>query len=192
MFGCPILRAFAKGGIEYAQSAKPPCGCPSFACHPAGNLQLPSPLVPNRKRRHPERSEGSPHFALPAMTRVLKNKVGNRGKFSTSSIVVSKNQRGYTLHHVFTTKKPSSAHYISRDPPQKHQQNNKNARPHQRKKNHYFLSKGRTRGRTFFATTSFPSAVACVRSRCIIPSTPNTPCSRNGSKGTLYFFASSV
>ncbi len=36
----------------------------------------------------------------------------------------------------------------------------------------YFLSRGRTRGRIFFATILLPSAVAWVLSACIMPSTP--------------------
>ncbi len=54
----------------------------------------------------------------------------------------------------------------------------------------YFLSKGRTRGRMFFATILLPSAVAWVLSACIMPSTPYTPLRRNGNRGASYFFAS--
>jgi hypothetical protein len=36
----------------------------------------------------------------------------------------------------------------------------------------YFLSRGRRRGRMFFATILLPSAVAWVLSACIMPSTP--------------------
>jgi hypothetical protein len=55
----------------------------------------------------------------------------------------------------------------------------------------YFLSNGRTRDSTFFATTALPFAVACVRSACIMPGAPYTSFNRNGSIGTRYFFASS-
>src|ERR1700677_4903864 len=56
----------------------------------------------------------------------------------------------------------------------------------------YFFRSGRRKGRTLFATILLPSAVAWVRSACIMPSTPKTPLRRNGSKGTLYFFSSRV
>jgi hypothetical protein len=54
----------------------------------------------------------------------------------------------------------------------------------------YFLSSGETSVRTFFATILLPLAVAWVLSACIMPSTPKTPFSRKGKRGTWYFFAS--
>jgi hypothetical protein len=50
-----------------------------------------------------------------------QNKSQYRGKFSTSSNVVSKNQRGYTNHHIPTTKTPQKSTCVFPDPPQKTQ-----------------------------------------------------------------------
>lgn len=57
--------------------------------------------------------------------------------------------------------------------------------------NRYLFKSGCTSETTFFATTALPFAVACVLSACIMPGTPYTPFSKNGSIGTRYFFASS-
>jgi hypothetical protein len=54
-----------------------------------------------------------------------KNRFSKRGKFSANAIVVSKNQRAYTYHHKFTTKKPRFAAHVFQKTPaktRKHQQ----------------------------------------------------------------------